>query len=83
MIGIKGSPDKTLVKMLIYCICVEQWEEERGMKVVPSPSDPIDPFKSDLRETAAKPDNNLKVDLAKKKKSIQYFKTDLSIIFLL
>lgn len=68
--------------MLIYCICVEQREEEGEMKVVPSPSDPIGPFKSDLREKTAKPDNNLKVDLPKKK-SVQYFKTDLSIIFLL
>lgn len=37
------------------------------MRVVPNPSDPIGLFKSHLRETIAKRDNHLRVDLAKKK----------------
>lgn len=55
--------------MLIYCFCIGQWGKKRGIKLVPSPSDPIGLFKSHLRETIAKPDNHLTVDLAKKKKS--------------
>lgn len=40
---------------------------KRGMRVVPSPSDPTGLFKSHLREKTAKPDNHLTIDLAKKK----------------
>lgn len=52
--------------MLIYCFCIGQWEEEGGMRVVPSPSDPTGLFESRLRETAAKLDNHLTIDLAQK-----------------
>lgn len=33
LIGIKdqfGPPDTTLIKMLIYCFCIGQWEKERN-----------------------------------------------------